>query len=83
MANNPTGKSAPKSVVRGSSVTFEEVFFETDGTPIPMADASAYPAVSIVAPDQTIISTGVATVVQPGHYRFPWICKPLHWWGAR
>lgn len=72
MATNPTTTSSPRSVVRGASVTFEEVFAEVDGTPLAPIAADAYPSVSVVAPDQTILATGVALHLGDGRYRFQW-----------
>ena len=72
MAENPTRTSSPRQVVRGASVTFEELFVEPDGTPIPSDDGSRYPAVSIVAPDQTVMATGVASSLGDGRFRYQW-----------
>jgi hypothetical protein len=72
MATNPSTTSSPRKIVRGSSVTFEELFIEADGTPIPPLDPLAHPSVSIVSPDQTILATGVASALGDGRYRFQW-----------
>jgi hypothetical protein len=64
---------SPQKVVRGTTVAFEELFVETDGTtPIVPLDPSAYPAVSIVSPDEEILQSGVGTSLGDGRWRFTW-----------
>lgn len=65
---------SPQKVVRGTSVLFQELFVEEDGTPLVPGDPSAYPSISIVSPTEEIIQTGVATQVpgSPGRWQFSW-----------
>lgn len=70
MAENPSvAQAAPRQVVRGAQTSFDEVWLEPDGTPIPMLDAAAYPAYQVYAPDGTTLTTGTAMHLGDGRYR--------------
>ena len=66
--------TSPQKVVRGTSVLFQELFIEEDGTPLLPSDPSAYPSLSIMSPTEEAIQTGVATQVpaSPGRWQFSW-----------
>ena len=64
----------PQKVVRGTSVLFQELFVEEDGSELIPVDASAYPSISILSPTEELIQTGVGTSVpgSPGRWQFSW-----------
>jgi len=63
---------SPQKVVRGTPVVFEQLFVESDGTPIVPLDPIAYPSVSIVSPTEEVLQSGVALNAGAGRWRFTW-----------
>lgn len=71
MTTSPVGQPlTSRTLVRGTSATFEVVFAEPDGTPLVPEDLSNYPAVSITDSSGTIIESGVAVSLGDGRWRY-------------
>ena len=72
MTTTPTPAIVPRSAVRGTLCTFEQLFLDENGLPLAPLDPQVYPMVSIITPEEEILQTGHALSLGDGRWRYVW-----------